>query len=825
MLQFFWFFVFLRKVGMKIRDFFQKLWPFLFILTLVFIFFWKFFLRGLLPFPGDIIVGLYYPYLDYKWGSTTGIPVKNPLLSDIPSLLYPWRSLVVDQFKNLALPLWNPFYYLGMPLLANFQSAVFNLGNLFFFFFEKPLAWSLGVICQPIITLGFTYLYLRNKTLPGSQEKISQLACLFGASVFAFCGFSIAWLEYNVLGWTAAFLPLHLFLIDKIFKKRKSFYGYLLSLSLTLQVFSGYLPIVIYSWIILFLYIIFFYFQKETQENFSGLKIVIKSLILAFLLGSFQILPGLELIRLSIRSIDPIASESSGGFFPWQNFVTFLAPDYFGNPATYNFWGRPFFDNFFGFVGIPALFLAVSVISISLKKHKETTVWSLILFFSLILITKNPISLFFLKINFLGLKGGVSARALFITDFSLAILSTYGFENLVKGKNNKNFINKLAVLLLIFGILFVYLWYMSCGKVNFGFTDPRQHTVAGRNLILPTMFFLSLVFLMTGAWLFRKSTRSKLLLGFCLFAVSIFSLFYQANKYLSFSKKEFIFPETPVITFLKNQKGPFRIEPNDVFPQNFWLPYGLEAVSGYDALLPLRTGEYLSAIDKGKIQKKISRVNLLTNFSSPLFKLLNVKFILTKKRTFEDRFSPEGKFLPLYLENPRLKLVFEDKTVGIFEDLELLPRAWLINDYLVENEKNKIIQVLSSAEFNPKVNVVLEESPKWGVGVPDFSVNKDVVESEVSEPGLSLYQVTSEKRAILFESAAYYPGWKVSVDGKEEKLLRANYAFRAVAIPPGIHRVKFYYKSNLVLLGLLLSISSFVYLVYSLITNRPKSAK
>ena len=147
------------------KKFFSRSWPILLIFLLIFIFFWKFFLKSLVPMPADITVGLYYPWLDYKCGFPTGVPVKNPLPSDIPSLLYPWRMLVVESLKNQTLPLWNPFYLGGMPLLANFQSATFSWVNSFFVFLPNIYAWSLGIVSQPLLTVFFTFLFLDRKSV------------------------------------------------------------------------------------------------------------------------------------------------------------------------------------------------------------------------------------------------------------------------------------------------------------------------------------------------------------------------------------------------------------------------------------------------------------------------------------------------------------------------------------------------------------------------------------------------------------------------------------------------------------------------------------
>jgi uncharacterized membrane protein YfhO len=45
----------------------------------------------------------------------------------------------------------------------------------------------------------------------------------------------------------------------------------------------------------------------------------------------------------------------------------------------------------------------------------------------------------------------------------------------------------------------------------------------------------------------------------------------------------------------------------------------------------------------------------------------------------------------------------------------------------------------------------------------------------------------------LVLSDTYYPGWKAFVDGKETKIYRADYAFRAIPLNAGTHRVEFTY--------------------------------
>lgn len=60
----------------------------------------------------------------------------------------------------------------------------------------------------------------------------------------------------------------------------------------------------------------------------------------------------------------------------------------------------------------------------------------------------------------------------------------------------------------------------------------------------------------------------------------------------------------------------------------------------------------------------------------------------------------------------------------------------------------------------------------------------------------------------LVIAQARYPGWKARIDGQEVPLLRANYAFNAIALPQGTSEVEFSYEPLSFQLGLVLSAAS-----------------
>ena len=52
----------------------------------------------------------------------------------------------------------------------------------------------------------------------------------------------------------------------------------------------------------------------------------------------------------------------------------------------------------------------------------------------------------------------------------------------------------------------------------------------------------------------------------------------------------------------------------------------------------------------------------------------------------------------------------------------------------------------------------------------------------------------------------FYPGWKATVDGREEQIKPANGAFRAIPIAAGRHDVRFSYDSAAVRWGWIASL-------------------
>lgn len=736
----------------------------LFVISVIF-FFGSFFFRGSIPVPSDTIVGLYHPFRDlYAKEYPRGVPFKNFAITDPVRQQYLWKELTISLEKNLSLPLWNPYNFAGTPLLANFQSGAFYPLNLIFLLSPFYLSWSIFIILQPLLAGIFLFFYLRNLNL-------GQRASLLGSITFAFSGFAVSWLEWGNVIHTGLWLPLILLSIDKIiYVKDKKIWSLVLLLSLALSFFAGHLQIFFYTFLLSSAYLLARVIKQK--RSIKSLLNFIYVFIAFVVLTLIQWIPTLQFISLSGRNIDQ-DWRIAGWFIPWENLVQFISPDFFGNPATLNYWGTWNYGEFIGYVGIFSLIMALYAIII--KKDKRVIFFAGVLFIALILALPTIFAKIPYKFSFPLISTSQPTRLIFIIDFALSVLAAYGFEYFLKSQSKK----LMSLILVVFAAALGGLWYFVIfNPINI----PLENiAVSKNNLILPSLLFLLSSFLIATFILFSRHLKAlTIFIPIILILVLFLDLFRFGNKYLTFSKAEYLFPQTNVINFLQSDKEQFRIMATDsrIFPPNFSSIYRIQSIDGYDPLYLLRYGEFSAALGRGQpnIDSPFGFNRIITpqNFRSPLVDLLNVKYILS--------FNNIEK-------HPKIKKVFQDGETSVYLNENYLPRAFFVKYTYLAKDKQDAINALHS-EYPLSDRAVVENIPdvavfnkEWATGsaeIKTYEENKVIIET--STPG----------EGFLVLSDNFYPIWKVKIDNVESEIYLTNYSFRGVIVPGGKHRVEFY---------------------------------
>src|SRR3989344_1987010 len=465
---------------------------------LVAIFFYQTIFYQKLPVPSDTLVGLYHPWRDlYAPQYPRGIPFKNFLITDPVRQQIPWRKIVIESWKDGRWPTWNPYTFAGVPLDANIQAAPYYPLNAIFLLMDFSSAWTLLVAIQPLLAGIFLYLYLRSL-------KISVVASCLGAITWGFGGFATAWLTWGTIMQTALWLPLILLAIDS---RRPALMGF----AVLMTIVAGHMQIALY---VLLLSTIYFLWRRGLSRNKASVRWAMLALGIALLITAMQWGPLLRFLLESGRVSAPGSWKVLGWFLPWQHLVQFIAPDFFANPATFNYWGEWNYGEFVGYVGVIPLILAISALSLTGLPRFFVAAAGISLFFML----PHPLSRLPFQLHIPIVSVLQPTRLMVLVDFSLAVLAAFGADRILKGDNRS--IRKAAIFI---GIGITALWIISLvGDLD----------VSKRNLIIPTVMFVAFV-----VWRYPRKVPFVILL-----AVVVFDLFRFGWKFTPFTPKEYFFP-------------------------------------------------------------------------------------------------------------------------------------------------------------------------------------------------------------------------------------------------------------------------------------------
>lgn len=809
----------------------QLLFVFLLFTFLSLLIFWPVFL-GKVNLNVNLLVSFYELYGE-------NLPFKNTGWDQL-RIYFPFYKITRDAFLSGQIPLWNVYAFSGHPQMADFQSAVFYPLNIFALVLQQIEFWHLLRTTPTILGSFFTFLYLKNLKGIGGK-KLSFLASLYGAISFGFSPFILTWGEEVVMSvHSIIWLPLILFAIDKYLEKSKSIFLVVLAIAAAFSFLGGYMQTTIYLFIFVFLYLLFK--LKLSTFKLRGL-LILGSFVLGAGLSAIQLIPSGELFFNSARSTVTLREMLFGFLLPPETALTFFAPDFFGHPATGNLFrvgGGQYYEAIL-FVGIAVLVFA----AYAFFCLRNRFIWFLAIFFLISLSSAFdlPTAKLFLSLPIPFLSSSIANRILFLPAFCLVIMATFGFDYFL-GSRDKRIYKIIAAIFVVYALILAWLaaiWVFGFSYYDhLTFTSPINLRVSLRNLVVPFGVFMMVAAAVFAPFKFRKHAAIFIIL------ISFLHIFYFSQKYLTFNERKFVYPNTPEIEFLLENQGLFRswvVGEND-FENNFASQHGLFWPEGYDSLNNRAYGEFTFAMQGRNINGFVFRSDaglglyekwgVFENLDRrKLVDMVGVKYVVVESLDFD------------YVESRNFKKVFEGplnnegRKFGVFENLQVLPRAFLASNYegppqldlleglesldereIAEKRRKLIVSKLLSDSFDIRTSVVLEKPSPISAQFGDGSA-----EIVSYEPLKVSVKTKSDQPKILFLSDNYYPGWEARVDGEEREVMRANYTFRAVPLTAGEHKVEFYYDSFAFKVGLAVSLVSLVllFVLFRVNLNIPKN--
>ncbi len=796
---------------------------------------------GKVNLNGNLLVSFYPPY-------GQNLPFKNTGWDQL-RIYFPFYKVTLDSIRHLQIPFWNPYAFSGHPHMADFQTAVFYPLNIFGLFLPQITFWHLMRLTPTILASFFMFLYLNNLHLSrhpeldsGSRAQIpnrvrndnkkglSTIAAIFGALTFGFSPFILTWGEEVVMSpHSIVWMPLILYATDRFLATGKKVFPAIIAVSSAFSFFGGYMQTSIYMFVFIFAYIIFRIWQTRRSrfvEFFRNGIVIGLSFVLGIGLAAVQLLPSAELFFNAARSQVTLRETLFKFLLPPEGIFTYFAPDFFGHPATANFFRRGSAQYYEGilFVGIAALIFAMFAIFSKWKASKFVKFLTISGLIALLSTFDWPGAKLFLSLPIPFLSSSIANRVLFIPAFCLAVLGAIEFDQWEAkgGRNIYKVILAFSGILagLIFSLAVISIFNLSYFE-HANFQSVQNVVVSFRNLVVPIVVFSATVLVIAFSTVFAWMSRRIAAVLIIVFAAA--HIFYFSQKYLSFSERQYVFGDVPVLSFIQNHQGIWRSWGlgDGYLENNLATQYGIYFPEGYDSLNNRSYGEFTFAMQGNKLDDwqfradagigRSSAAELLDNEDRrKLIDLLGVKYLIAKRDDFD------------LVESKNFEKVFEADQYGVFENKQVMPRIFLASNYegppdifgqepeterqkkQRDKERRKLIpQKLLSPDFDLKNVLILEKpspiSPQFGDG------SVEVIKYEAQEV---VVRTKSQEPKLLFISDNYYPGWKAKVDGDETEILRSDYTFRAVPLTPGEHTVRFYFDSLIFKIGVVVSLIS-----------------
>jgi hypothetical protein len=550
----------------------------------------------------------------------------------------------------------------------------------------------------------------------------------------------------------------------------------------------------------------------------GGLAIV---LIVGIALSAVQLFPSWEFKNQSARSLLRGPEAVSDVSFPPENVVTLVAPAFFGDMFAVRYWGRWLFWETCAYVGI--LPLVCALMGALFVRNRYTWFFSGLAVLSLLLAfgAYSPLfkALYYYVPGFALFRG--QAKFIFLTAFSLSVLAGYGTRciTLRAGERKKQLLVfggatlAVAVLLLLFCLIMAAgggehspLWraILRCRAAG-GFEGTPPIHPSDIRLISSAYEGASTALVTAAIWMGITSSiimvaarvkKWPAALGTLILLVAIADFWHYGSKYVMVSPLSSCYWPRDVADFFSPDRLNYRtLAPRIAVPgANQNMNEGIYAIDGYETM---NVGCYKEYVDYSQGVSSATQLTFAIDAVTPMLEALGLKYLVLP---VGQRFMGAG-----------YRLGFTGDGANIYERESSIPRAYVVHKTRIVPDRAKILPGLN-AGFDFTREVIIEKAS--GVALPEKMDEGHVSRADIvgSRPGEVVIRASLSNAGVLVLSDVYYPGWTAYVDDRPSEILRANYAFRAVALDAGGHTVVFRYEPRSFALGARVTLAALVIL-------------
>jgi len=696
--------------------------------------------------------------------------------TDVFSQFLHWRAFGFGELRSGNLALWNPHLFSGAPYFGGFQSALLYPGNALFLILPVAQAINWSIALHVFLGGAFAYLWT-------AHRRLHPLACFLAAVMFMFCGAHFLHIYAGHLPnlCTLVWAPLVFLAIDGLFAKPSVGWSLLGMFAVAMQVLAGHPQYVFYTGVAAGIYGALCGWKARGRTRFLlGLAGIIVG---GAGLSAVQLWAGLEESGETIRSAGLTYDFAAMFSFPPENFLTLLAPKFFGDMKSLPYWGRCYLWEMSLFVSVTGLALAVAGAVWGGGQRRRFAALMVVVLFVLALGAHTPLFklLYQWVPGFDKFRG--SSKFIFLASLFLALLAAIGLDLLLSGRRlPRAFGVDLAggAVLLAGGGLWLHefgaaaapaetTWhkimlavqnthevYLPAGA----YSDPAFVGQAGAQASASLLLGAATLAVVAGALFAAGAWRRA---PWLLVLLAVAELFWFGRSSLDrFALSEAA--DTAVRQVLADRPGDYRIL-NLAGSSNSALSTGAKDIWGYDPGALRRYAE-LMALTQDRDPNQASQY-LAFSRGHCLYSMLRLRFT----------------FVP------------EQNRTAVYPSTNAMAQLHLISRCRVISQRDALFAALTNATFDPREEVILEAAPRpepqpsadpGTVTLLDSSTDHLTIEAEAKTP------------CLLLITDTYAKGWRArGLSGSAQaayEVMPANYCLRAIPLAAGHHRLRLEYS-------------------------------
>jgi len=721
----------------------------------------------------------FIPFGNLLWSTTRVVSSRE---CDMQQYFLGCRSFAIAEVSNGNLPLWNPHSFGGEPYLGNFHTALFYPPNRIHL--ALPLATAINwVVALHVFLAGyFTYLWCRGKT--------GVVASMLGGAVFMFCG-AYFFKTYAghlphlcVMVWT----PLMLRCIDGLSETGERRWVLIGIGATTMHILAGHPQYVYYTALAVAVYA-----AIKCVESSRRPALLVGVLIMylgAVGLSAIQLFTGLEAAGESLRGGTGATYTFASRFaFPVLNWISLIAPRWFGaiteTDSGLRYWACGFPWEQTLFVGVCPVLLALY----SLRHITSRRLWPIVIagiFAAVIAMGRfTPLH----RLLFDHLPGyssfrGTAKMAYFVA-LAIAYLAANGFDAIRVAPRAAT---KFAIAIGLFGVLILVLaaGIERSGQDSQGLwsqllrhTADEGYAAHDLNYFSQATYAVPLFISQTAHAAMQSTAIAGTLV--LLVAAAVFAVRYRQDalhvivlialgESLAFAVSisadcDVAMPPLPVSWTDSLVKLPSdqRVLVADFSIGDLTTRIRRDGVWGYDPNGLRRWGEFMF-VSQGSPASEVDQYMPLRRVNRAMFQLVRCGLVLTS--------NPHG--------NPVLP--------GPMAVAQLIGGAEVVAD------RDKMLSMLATPDFNPRGTVLLETPPAITPAGQADSGTVTVLRSGTDELEL---QAEVKSPAILLVTNAYSRGWRVESIGPSPQaqydVQPADWALQGIPLTAGSHHLLLFY--------------------------------